>query len=424
MNRYRGLVTALVVGAVLVPASVNAQTNRDTRYTKEAEKFIGLAMMQGDAAAKQEQYRQALVALEEAFTSEADNAKVWYIAGQAYAGLNDFAKADEAFDKAVELHPEYEAELEGEREAAWLAGFETGVALMDAQNFDSALVVLQASHDLYPHRPEGLLNIGSIYANQGETDRAVEAFEQAVAAARGPHLEKLDEEGKAQWERFAQMAELNIAQMTGAKGVELFEAEDYVAAAAAFEQAAEVNPYSRDYLFNIVQANYALAANLQEQRDSAAAPGTAPQDQQLMQLYEGLRSQIAKVREFDPNNENLLAILAQAERRHGELSGNAEAGQQAALAVLQQLETMSVEVQNLIVTPGETEATIEGTIKNRKLAAGTPVTLQITLLDSQGQSIGEAQAQATAPEAEATVPFTTTVPVTGQIAGWKYVVQN
>lgn len=424
MNRYRGLVTALVVGAALVPASLDAQTNRDTRYTKEAEKFIGLAMMAGDPASKQGRYREALSALEEAFTREADNAKVWYIAGQAYAGLHDFAKADEAFDKAVELFPEYEAELEGEREAAWLEGFEAGVALMDAQNYDSALVVLRASHDMYPYRPEGLLNIGSIYANQGDTDKAIEAFQAAVEAARGTHLEKLDEEGKAQWERFAQMAELNIAQMTGAKGVELFQAEDYAGAAAAFTQAAEVNPYSRDYLFNIVQANYAQASELHEQRDSAAAPGTAPQDPQLTQLYDGLRSQIAKVREFDPNNENLLAILAQAERRHGELTGNAQAGQQAALAVLQELENMPVEVQNLVVTPGESDATIEGTVKNRKAAAGSTVTIRITLLDGAGQSIGETQAQVTVPEAEATVPFTATAPVTGQIAGWKYVVQN
>jgi tetratricopeptide (TPR) repeat protein len=424
MNPCRGLATALVVGALLVPASGFAQTNRDTRSTKEAEKFIGLAMMSADPAAQQGRYREALAALQEAFTAEADNAKVWYIAGQAYAGLHDFAKADEAFDKAVALHPEAEADIEGEREAAWLTGFEAGVALMDAQNYDSALVVLEASHAVYPHRPEGLLNIGSIYANRGETDEAVRVFREAVTAARGPHLEKLDEEGKAQWERFAQMAELNIAQMTGAKGVELFEAEDYAAAAAAFEEAAEVNPYSRDYLFNIVQANYAQAANMQEQRDSAAAPGTAPEDQQLIQLYAGLRTQIAKVREFDPNNENLLAILAQSERRHGELTGNAEAGQQAALAVLQQLESMPVEVQNLIVTPGETDATIEGVIKNRTLAAGAPVTLNITLLGPDGASIGEATAQVTAPEAEATVPFTASAPVTGQIAGWKYTVAN
>jgi tetratricopeptide (TPR) repeat protein len=253
MNRCRGLVTALVVGALLVPASAFAQTNKDTDATKEANKFIGLAMMRADTAERNQSYRDALAALEEAFTGDADNARVWYIAGQAYAGLRDYVKADEAFDKAVELHAEYAEELEGEREAAWLDGFQAGVELMDAQRFPEALALLEGSHALYPHRPEGLLNIGSIYANTGEIDKAVQAFEQAVVAARGPHREKLDTAGQAQWDRFAEMAELNIAQMTGAQGVEAFQAEDYEAAATAFEKAAEMNPYALDSLFNLVQ---------------------------------------------------------------------------------------------------------------------------------------------------------------------------
>jgi tetratricopeptide (TPR) repeat protein len=424
MNRCRGLATALVLGAVLVPASAFAQTNRETKFTRDAGKFIGLAMMRQDTAVRNPMYRDALAALTEAFVEEADNARVWYIAGQAYAGLHDFVKADEAFDKAVELYPDYAEEVEGEREAGWLEGFQAGVALMDEQRFDEALAVLQASHDLYPNRPEGLLNIGSIYANKGETDNAVRAFEQAVAAARGSHLEKLDSAGQDQWSRFAEMAELNIAQMTGAQGVELFQAGDYTGAAQAFEKAAQINPHSRDYLFNIAQAHYARAADLEEQRDTAAAPGSAPQDQQLIEIYDALRGQVARVREFDPNNENLMAIMARAERRHGELTGNAEAGQQKALTILEQLRDMTVEVQDLIVTPGETDATIEGKIKNRTLAAGAPVTLSITLLGPDGNAIGEASAQVTAPDPEATTDFQVTAPVTAQVAGWRYQVAN
>jgi tetratricopeptide (TPR) repeat protein len=424
MNRCRGLATALVVGALLVPASAFAQTNKDTNATKEASKNIGLAMMRADTAERNQYYREALVALEEAFTREADNARVWLMAGQAYAGLRDYAKADEAFDKAVELHPEYEADVEGEREAAWLDGFQAGVELMDAQQFPQALAMLEASHALYPHRPEGLLNIGSIYANTGEIDKAVQAFEAAIAAARGPHREKLDTAGQAQWDKFAEMAELNIAQMTGAQGVEAFQAEDYAAAATAFEKAASMNPHARDYLFNIVQAHYAQATSLEEQRDSAAAAGSAAQDAELVRLYDQLRGEIPKVREYDPNNESLLAILARAERRHGELSGDTAAAQQNALRVLEQLQAMPVEVQDLVVQPGETEATVQGKVLNRTLAAGTPVTVNITLLGKDGQSIGEAKAQVNAGEQQAAVDFQVTAPVTEQVAGWKYTVAN
>jgi tetratricopeptide (TPR) repeat protein len=424
MNRCRGLAKALVVGALLIPTSAFAQTNRDTNATKEAGKFIGLAMMRADTAERNQQYVGALMALEEAFTREADNARVWFIAGQAYAGLRDYVKADEAFDKAVELHPEYAEEVEGEREAAWLDGFQTGVALMDEQKPAEALAVLQGAHDLYPHRPEGLLNIGSIHANAGEIDAAVQAFEQAIVAARGPHLEKLDTAGQAQWEKFAQMAELNIAQMTGAQGVEHFQAADYAAAAAAFQKAADINPHARDYLFNIVQAHYAQATALEEARDTSIAQGSAPQDAELTRLYDELRGEIERVREFDPNNESLLAILARAERRHAELTGDMELGQQRALRVLENLRDMPVEVQDLIVTPGEAEATVQGKIMNRTLDTGAPVTVRITLLGSDGESIGEAEAKVTAPEKEATTDFQVSAPVTAQVAGWKYQVVN
>lgn len=424
MNRCRGLATALVVGALLVPASAFAQTNKDTNATKEAGKNIGLAMMRADTAERNQLYRQALSALEEAFTREADNARVWLIAGQAYAGLREYAKADEAFDKAVELYPDYAEEVEGEREAAWLDGFQAGVELMDQQQYPQALAVLEASHELYPHRPEGLLNIGSIYANTGEIDKAVEAFEKAIAAARGPHREKLDAAGQEQWDKFAEMAELNIAQMTGAQGVEAFQAGDYAAAATAFEKAASMNPHARDYLFNIVQAHYAQATSLEEQRDSSAAAGAASQDAELIRLYEQLRTEIPKVREFDPNNESLLAILARAERRHGELRGDTAAAQQNALRVLEQLQAMSVEIQNLVVQPGEAEATVQGKVMNRTLAAGTPVTVNITLVGKDGQPVGEAKAQVNAGEQQAAVDFEVSTPVTAQVAGWKYTVVN
>ncbi|MGH6943128.1 MAG: tetratricopeptide repeat protein [Geminicoccaceae bacterium] len=423
MNRCRGLAIALVA-ALLLPASAFAQKNEDNDYTEDAGKLIGVAMLQQDTAQRNQYYRDALVALQEGMQEEPDNARIWFIAGQAHAGLHHFEEADAAFDKVVELFPDLAADVDAEREAGWLEGFQAGVALMDADQNEQAIAVLQASHELYPHRPEGLLNIGSIYANQGQTDQAIEAFEQAIVAARGPHLEKLDSTGQAQWAHFAEMAEMNIAQMTGAAGVENFQQGNYDEAAAAFTKAAEINPYSRDYLFNIVQAHYAKAQDLEEQRDSTAEPGSAPQDQELIQIYQALGPEIEKVREFDPNNETLLYILARSERRLGELSGNEEAGQQKALAALRQLEALPVEVQELIITPGEQQVAIEGKVKNRTLEPGSPVTIQITLLGSTGEPIGETTATATAGAKDEIATFQATADITAQLAGWKYQVAN
>ena len=157
---------------------------------------------------------------------------------------------------------------------------------------------------------------------------------------------------------------------------------------------------------------------------AAAAGGSAPQDAELIQLYDQLRGEVERVREYDPNNENLLSILARAERRHAELTGDPQDGQQRALRVLENLRDMPVEVQDLIVTPGETDATVNGKILNRTLEAGAPVTLKITLLGSDGAPIGEAEAKVNAPEKESTADFQITAPITAQVAGWKYQVVN
>lgn len=253
MNRIRNssLAFALVFATLVVSAGAQAQEEpRDSDYTREATKFLGLAMMQEDAAQREQMYQDALEALQGGFEDDAENPKFWLTAGQVYAGLGDVENASEAFAKATELYPPYEEEIEGEREAAWMTGFERGVELMDRESYDSALVVLEAANEMYPNRPEGWLNLGSIYANnKNDVERAIHAFEMAMNAIDGPLYEQIDSASQAQWQEYAEMSAVNIAQMRGAQGVTEFEAEQFDAAEEAFRQAVEMNPYSRDFLF-------------------------------------------------------------------------------------------------------------------------------------------------------------------------------
>jgi tetratricopeptide (TPR) repeat protein len=424
MTRFRGHALAMVLAALLIPASLLAQQKpKDSKYTKDAQKFLGLAMMRTEGADRTKFYQDALNALQEGFEKDAANPKFWFTAGQAYAGVGEIEKAKEAFEKAVELYPEYSEEITGEREAAWMEGFSRGVDLMDAQKLDEALAMFEAANAIYPDRPEGYLNVGSIYANRQEIDKAIAAFEQAIAAAQGPLLEQLEEEGKTQWKGYQELAAVNIAQMRGAQGVDAFQAGNYKESEELFRKAAETNPHSRDFLFNIVQASYAQSTKLEEELE--ATPSSAAEvDPQLKQIYEGLKVDIKKVQEYDPNNESLYQILARAEKRLGELSGDIEAAQQGALAVLTELDKLPVDVDEISIVPGPdgSSAEITGTLKNRKLEAGAPVTIKLTLLDRNGAPIAEEQVTVTAPEKDATTTFNAKAETAGQIAGWKYVV--
>lgn len=425
MNRIRklSLAFALVFATLVVPAGAQAQEEpRDSDYTREATKFLGLAMMQEDAAQREQMYQDALAALQGGFEEDAENPKFWLTAGQVYAGLGDIEKASEAFAKATELHPPYEEEIEGDLEAAWMAGFERGVALMDRQSYDSALVVLEAANEMYPNRPEGWLNVGSIYANnKNDVEKAIHAFEMAMNAVDGPLYEQIDSASQGQWQEYAEMSAVNIAQMRGAQGVTEFEAERFEQAEEAFRMAVELNPYSRDFLFNIVQSKYAQTTEIEEQieADSTAESELAPQ---LIPLYEELRADIQNVKAFDPNSEALYMIEARALRRENELKGDTTTAQQATMTVLQEHQALPVDVDQVSIVPDPEGGTAEitGQVRARSAEPGSQVTIRVTLLDRHGETIGEQEFAVTVPEAEQTATFSGSSPAEGSIAGWKY----
>jgi tetratricopeptide (TPR) repeat protein len=427
---------------LLCPAVTTAQ--KDTKYTKEASKFLGLAMAKQNPAERTQLYEQAMVHLRQGQTEDAQNAKVWLLSGTVLAGLGKLEEADAAFKKAVELHPAYAEDVEGERESAWIAAFNAGLEKMDAKDYAAAIQLLEGAQQLYAKRPEGLMNLGAMYASgavcnelpqteqpacrQAQMAKAEQAFKAAIEATRGSMVEKLDEEGKASWVRFREMATMNLAQMAGARGVEHFEAQRFEEAAKAFQEAADINPHARDYWFNLTQSYWAQSTALEEKLPSLPAAEQAAAKQRLIKLYEDVVKLVQKTREMDPNAEVLYIIEARAERMMGEYSGapdRAKQGQDKALALLQKHQTLGVDVSEIMVQGGEGGATVTGKLKSRTLDAGKPVTLTFTFLGIDGKELGTQDVSVTLPAKDTEQTFELKAPsVTGEVAGWKYVVKT
>lgn len=423
MKRYtvRLIVAAL---ALALPATASAQ--KDNKYTKEAQKFIGLAMTRQDSAARAPLYQQALAQLEEGLAKEPQNAKVWLLAGQAHAALNHFVLADSAFRMAVQLHPPYAEDVGVEREQAWVSAFNLGAAAMNEGKYDEAIVALEQAQMMYQDRPEALMNLGVLYANQNQPEKAVAAFEGARAAVKGPLFEKLNEEQKAGWVRFEELARINIAQMAGQQGVDQFTAKQYDAAVASFRKAAELNPYSRDYTFNLAQSVWAQAGAIEEKLDSMPKAQQAEAKPKLIALYTELDKIAEQVLQVDPSSEMLFIIRARSHRMIGEYSGDPaklKTGQDAAVRMLEAREALPVEISEIMVNSDEGTATVKGTIKNRKLADGANTAITFTLLGIDGRVIGEQELTVPAPAKEQTAAFEGKIPVTGEIAGWKYAIK-
>jgi tetratricopeptide (TPR) repeat protein len=426
---------------LLIPAAALAQkAPPDTKQTKDAEKFLGLAMMRPNPEQKRPYYEQALKPLQEAMTKTPDNAKVWFMAGQVYVGLGNFLGADSAFKKAEQLYPAYKEDVAGEREVAWVEAFNAGLAEMDKKNTEEAIKQLELAELMYPHRPEGKMNLGALYAQKNETAKAVKVFEDAIASTNGPLKEKLKPEDAANWKRYAEMANLNIAQILGAAGVEQFQAEKYDEAMASFQKAMQINPHSRDYLFNLTQSIYAKAGKFEDERTAIlaqadeltkakkTAEAKAKTDEAakvattLIPLYAQIIELGEKTLTIDPANESLYMLVARSYKLTGDMGEPAKKSelQNKALAVFTKRDELVFELSELQVGTSEGEATLQGTVKNRKAQAGSPLKFKVTLLGSNGQPVGQQEITIAAPAAEQTAPFNNKVAVTGEVAGWKY----
>jgi tetratricopeptide (TPR) repeat protein len=415
---------SLVLAVLLVlPTAASAQ--RDSRYTREASKFLGLAMTRQDDAQRNEMYQQAMTHLREGMEKDAQNAKVWLLAGTVLAAMGDMTEADQAFVRAVEMHPAYAEEVAGERESAWVEAFNRGITLMDEQRYDEAIAALEGAQVIYQQRPEALMNLGALYANRGENDKAVQAFREASEATNSPLFEQLDAEQQTAWERYRDMASLNIAQISASKGVAAFEERRYEAAAADFRTAAEVNPHSRDYIFNHLQSMWAYTADLEEKVEANAADAEAAKAE-LIRMYPEIEQLAQKTREMDPANEMLYLIEARARRMLGDMQGSAtekEAGHQAALRLLQAHDALAVTLDDIMVAQDGTTATVTGTLKNRKAEQGSPVNIEFSLIGIDGAPVGTETITVSAPAADATTEFRGTITTDGEMAGWRYTVR-
>lgn len=442
MNRL-GRALALAALAALPSAAFAQKEPQDTKETKEAQKSLGLAMMRQTPEQKRPLYEAALKQLQLGMTKDPANAKVWLMAGQVYVGLNDFAGADSAFRKAQELHPAYEEDINGEREVAWVEAFNAGIQQMDQKNTEEAIRLLEVAELMYPHRPEAKMNLGALYASKNETDKAVGAFTKAIESINGPLREKLKPEDAASWKRYADMAKLNIAQIVGAAGVEQFTAEKFDEAIVSFTKASEINPHSRDYLFNLAQSHYAKASKIEEARSALVAeeeelkkakkPAEAKTKadeaarlgNDLLPLYAQIAQIAEKVMQMDPANESLYHLVARSYKMSGDMVVDPKVRsdwQNKALAVLTKREELKFEVAEVSVQTAEGEVIIKGSVKNLKAAPGSPLKLRVTVLGVDGSPIGEQEFTVTAPAADASAAFEGKAAITGEVAGWRYIV--
>lgn len=371
----------------------------------------------------------------------AEREEAWvnaYNQGVEAVNAGDIERARDLFAAADRL---YQQRPEARMNLGW-AHMRLGDTEAAIEAYRGALEIL------YGPTPEGL---GEEQAEQWRRDRQQAAFNAAQLLAQsgeyvdaaevlGEFLERTPEldpavelqamtaqanflaQGGRAEEAEALMAEIRTRpDLTSADyfqiGIGLFNAGDYQEAAEAFGRAAELNPYSRDALLNLVQSLYSEAVELEEQEPSAQ------RDERLRTIYSEMLEAAEQVREFDPLNRNLISFMLRAYRGQADLAPGAEAQRlrQRSQELFRTFQQQPYEVSEISLSLAEqNRATLTGVLTNHSGQQGAQVTLRFELVNREGQPIDSETVTVTAPAAGESVEFTTTLDTADDFAGWRY----
>jgi len=433
MTRSAKLLLALALAAVAIPGvsfaqQAQAPEPKDNKWTKDATKFMTVAGLKQKPEEQAPLYQQALASLQQGMVKEPQNAKLYLLAGEIYANMEQFAQADSALKKAQDLYAPYAPEIEGAREQAWLKAFQKGTSALDRNQPDSAVAYMKAAESIYSARPEAQLNLGVIYLNANKPDEALAAFKLAKERLNGPLTAKLKPEDQAQWKTWDQLIDVTTAQVEGNKGIEFFQKEQFDSAGAQFQKALQINPRGRDYAYNYAESIFARIGKLEEQRRTlVAAKPPKPADikkldDQLAPLYQQLIDGAQKVLPFDPANTDSYIMIARSYKGEADAAADPkekQALQNKALEALTTAQKLPFEVTDVTASFGETSK-LSGKIKNHTLKPGEPAKIKVSFMALDGSTLGSADVSVAAGAADSTVPFEASAPTKGQVAGWKY----
>jgi tetratricopeptide (TPR) repeat protein len=426
MKRLSARLSALVL-VLLLPAAASAQKEPPhTKETKNAEKFIGLAMTRQDPAQRKQFLEQALPSVREGIQKNPENARVWVLAGSVYAGLGQLAAADSAFDRAVELHPGYTEQVTVERHAAWETAFNNAVALINAQKTDEGMVALENAELIFPERPEAKFYLGLFYSQKQELDKAQRALEGSIAAVQGPLRAKLQPAAMEEWDRLAVNARIKLSNIMALRGAELYDKQQFDSAAVTFARARELSKASRDHLFNQLQSVYARALDMDKER---AGKKSATLDAPARTLYSTIITLTDDLRTYDPRNEDIFFFSSRAHKVLSELTTDAAVKGKhldALRNINTEYEALTFLVGDVQISEADTTATVSGNIYIKTMKPGATGSLTFELLGFDGAPIGSAPINFTAPTAApkagepVKVPFKVTIVMKAPLAGWRY----
>lgn len=474
----------LAAAMLVTPALAQAQRPGNNVQIRSAELYLDRFARTQHPEDKKKFITEAMENAVAAVQKDPGNSKSWFTLGRVYAAQGDAIGADSAFDKAETMWPDYKKETSQERFRAYVETFNAGITAIQQNKPAEAVKALEAAQIVYDEKPTAALNLGNLYAKLNEADKAAGAYRKALEIMHRPNRPTLSEAEQKQWAQWEEAAAFNLAQIlaTAGKdaeaatayeeylkrnpgnvvarsnlavvytrmgkkaeatktynellaldlsdedffgvGVGLFRGEQYGPAADAFRKAVAKNSAFRDAYYNLAQAIYSQVTALEDARAKAKPADQKNIDANLKPLYEELQTVTEKARALDPNNRNVLALLARAYRGMADVVPAAQANEwkNKTLKVMETHQALPYEVTEVAITNENGEARVSGNVVNLKGTPGQPVKLTFSFLGKDGSVLGTQDVTVTAPAVEDQVEFKAAFKTDKPLGGWSYVV--
>jgi tetratricopeptide (TPR) repeat protein len=368
-----------------------AGTPANTSFASSAQNALNRTLLpNATAETKQGLYTQAQEQARQGIAADASNPLHHFLAAQAAVGLGNYAAADSAFRRTVELCPEYAAEVTPMREQAAAAVLDAGEEAYNRQDTATALANWQLASRLSERQPGALYRIAEVYGARGDVERGIPAFRTALAA-----LERATPDS-ANAELNARLRAASLAGMMNL-GVQQFQRNQFVPAAAIFNEVHTLNPNHHDAWLNHAVSLY-RAQNWQ---------ALVPVAQRLIQM--------------EPLSYDMRVFLFNAYKGISEAGREPGNGPNRTLAVrtLAASDSLPVRVSDVQLTNGEGTARVAGTVTGMTARAGTPIRMEFTFFGPNGP-VGTQSVTVNAPAKDATAPFEATVTTPLPVIGWSY----
>ncbi|HET6764686.1 MAG TPA: tetratricopeptide repeat protein [Longimicrobiaceae bacterium] len=325
-------------------------------------------------------YQQALTAVQ----PEMDNPYNAFIAGQAYAGLGQYARADSAFTRTTRACAAFGTEVGTERSRAYGMAFNAGVAALNAGDTATAITRFTQAIAVNPGQSDALFNLGLLYSNTGDLGHAVQYYRQALAAV-GTAADTSAVETRS-----------NVMMGLLAAGTTYFQKDQFAQSADVFRTITAADGNNRDAWYNLGLALY------KQNRWADLVPVA----QRIVQI--------------DPLNYNARIILFNAYKGLADASSaRVNPDRQRALDALRAADGLPVQVEGVRVENTGGTARVTGTIVGATTPAGRPVSLEFTLYGATGR-LGSQTVTVTAPAKDAKANFQLSLPTNVPATSFSY----